>query len=346
MASLPEVPQAPSLAPVRDARGDAVRFRAVGKAFGELQAVRDLDLAVPRGAVYGLLGPNGAGKTTSIRMLMGILVPDEGTVEVLDAAPPDVKDRIGYLPEERGLYVGMRVLDNLVYFGSLRGLSRADARRRGLAWLDRLGMADKADRKLSELSKGNQQKIGFAATVLHDPELLVLDEPFSGLDPVNQDLLRRTILDLAAAGITIILSTHAMDEVERLCSHLTLVHRGRALVEGRLEDVKRRWGTDTIRIDAAGDAAAVARHPAVAEARDMGRTVEVRLAAGQDPSAFLADVALAARVQRFEIRAPSLHSIFVRLVSGDGDAPTVPAAPGDAAAAGTARAATPAGGAS
>ncbi len=342
MASLPEPPHAPPLAPVRDARADAVRFRAVGKAFGALRAVHDLDLSVPRGAVYGLLGPNGAGKTTSIRMLMGILAPDEGAVEVLGAAPADVKDRIGYLPEERGLYVGMRVLDNLVYFGSLRGLARAEARRRGLAWLERLGMADKADRKLSELSKGNQQKIGFAATVLHGPELLVLDEPFSGLDPVNQDQLRRTILDLAGAGTTIILSTHAMDEVERLCSHITLVHRGRALVDGRLEDVKRRWGTDTIRIDAAGDAAAVARHPAVVEARDMGRTVEVRLAPGQDPSAFLAEVALAARVQRFEIRAPSLHSIFVRLVSGDGDEP----AAADAAAPDAATRAASAGGAS
>lgn len=322
----------PPLAPVRDARADAVRFRAVRKAFGDLRAVHDLDLAVPRGAVYGLLGPNGAGKTTSIRMLMGILVPDEGAVEVLGASPADVKDRIGYLPEERGLYVGMRVLDNLVYFGSLRGLARAEARRRGLAWLERLGMTDKAEHKLQELSKGNQQKIGFAATVLHEPELLVLDEPFSGLDPVNQDLLRRTILDLAAAGTTIILSTHAMDEVERLCSHLTLVHRGRALVDGRLEDVKGRWGADTIRVDAAGDPGVVARHPGVAEARDMGRTVEVRLRPGQDPSAFLADVALAARVQRFEMRAPSLHSIFVRLVSDDGDAPVVDAADGAAGA--------------
>lgn len=320
VSSAPD-PAVTPLAPVRDARGDAVRFRAVRKSFGDTEAVRRLDLTVPRGAVYGLLGPNGAGKTTSIRMLMGILLPDEGTVDVLGGRAAEVKDRIGYLPEERGLYVGMRVLDNLVFFGSLRGLPRAEARRRGIAWLERLGMRDKADRRLQELSKGNQQKIGFAATALHDPELLVLDEPFSGLDPVNQDLLRRIILDLAAAGTTIILSTHAMDEVERLCSHLTLVHRGETLVSGTLEDVKRRWGTDTIRIDAAGDTRAVLAHPAVLEARDMGRTLEVRLRPGRDPSAFLAEVAAPARVQRFEIQAPSLHSIFVRLVADDGPAP-------------------------
>ena len=339
MSSPAEHPPFPSLAPVRDSRADAIRFHGVGKAFGDTAAVCDLDLVVPRGAIYGLLGPNGAGKTTSIRMLMGILLPDTGTVEVLGAAPADVKDRIGYLPEERGLYVGMKVIDNLVFFGSLRGLSRADARRRGVDWLERLGMSDTADRKLQELSKGNQQKIGFAATALHEPELLVLDEPFSGLDPVNQDLLRRIILDLSAAGTTIVLSTHAMDEVERLCTHLTLVHRGRPLVAGTLPDVKRRWGTDTIRLDVAGDAGAVEGHSAVVEARRMGRTIEVRLAAGIDPSAFLADVAGPARVQRFEIQTPSLHSIFIRLVGGE-------AVPGESAAHPTSAPAAAAGGAS
>jgi ABC-2 type transport system ATP-binding protein len=298
----------------------AVLFAGVTKAFAGRDAVRDLDLRVPRGAVYGLLGPNGAGKTTSIRMLMGILGPDRGRIEVLGGAPSvDVKDRIGYLPEERGLYVGMRVIDNLAFFGSVRGLSRADARRRGERWLDRLGLVGVATRKLQELSKGNQQKVQFAATVLHDPDLLVLDEPFSGLDPLNQDLLRRTILDLAAAGTTIILSTHAMEEVERVCTHITLLNEGRVLVDGELDDVKGRWGEDTLRIDAAGDPRPLERHPWVKECRSMGRTLEVSLQPGHDPAEFLAQVAAVARVRRFEIRTPSLHSIFVRLVSGAGE---------------------------
>ncbi|MFN8178449.1 MAG: ATP-binding cassette domain-containing protein [bacterium] len=315
MSSAPRaVPQVPPLGPVRAAGEDAVRFQAVTKSFAGRDAVRDLDLVVPRGAIYGLLGPNGAGKTTSIRMLMGILGPDAGSIAVLGEPTAAVKDRIGYLPEERGLYLGMKVIDNLVFFGTVRGLARPDARRRGEQWLGRLGLGEAAPRKLQELSKGNQQKVQFAATVLHGPELVVLDEPFSGLDPLNQDLLRRTMLDLAAAGTTIILSTHAMDEVERICSHLTLLDGGRTLAQGELDEVKARWGEDTLRMDAAGDPHAIERHPWVRECRTMGRTLEVRLEAGRDPSEFLAQVSAAARVRRFEIRTPSLHSIFVRLV--------------------------------
>jgi ABC-2 type transport system ATP-binding protein len=223
----------------------------------------------------------------------------------------------------------MKVIDNLVFFGTVRGLSRPEARRRGEQWLARLGLTEATTRKLQELSKGNQQKVQFAQAVLHDPELVVLDEPFSGLDPLNQDLLRRTMLDLAAAGTTIILSTHAMDEVERICSHLTLLDGGRTLAQGELDEVKRQWGEDTLRIDAAGDPHAIERHPWVRDCRTMGRTLEVRLEAGRDPSEFLAQIAAAGRVRRFEICTPSLHSIFVRLVGeARGADPATPAGHG------------------
>jgi ABC-2 type transport system ATP-binding protein len=295
--------------------GPAIAFQDVRKSFAAKTAVADLSFEVPRGTVYGLLGPNGAGKTTSIRMAMAILLPDAGTIRVLDAPPgAALTDRIGYLPEERGLYQGMKVIDNLLFFGGLRGLSTPVARERATDWLERFGMGDTATAKLQELSKGNQQKVQFLATVLHEPELLVLDEPFSGLDPVNQDLMRRTILELAEAGTTVILSTHLMDEVERLCSHITLIHDGRCVVEGELGEVKRRWGTDTIRIEVTAGVDAIRSHADVAECAGHGNALELRLRDGREPAAFLADVAPRASVRRFEVEAPSLHSIFVRLV--------------------------------
>jgi ABC-2 type transport system ATP-binding protein len=296
----------------------AVVFEDVTKTFADRPAVRELGFRVPKGVVYGLLGPNGAGKTTSIRMLMAILQPDSGRIRVFGSEPTAaLKDRIGYLPEERGLYPGMKVIDNLVFFGTIHGLPPADARAKASRWLDRLSLSESADQKLQELSKGNQQKIQFIATVSHEPDLLVLDEPFTGLDPVNQDLMRMTILELADKGTTVILSTHLMDEVERLCSELTLIDSGEALVEGSLDDVKRRYGTDTIRIDVTGDASPIESHPDVVEFSRLGHSLEVRLVEGCDPSAFLASVASRISVRRFEIQAPSLHNIFVRLVSAD-----------------------------
>lgn len=296
---------------------DAVLFEHVTKRFEGKVAVRDLDLRVPVGSIYGLLGPNGAGKTTSIRMLMSILRPDEGRVRILGEAPSSaLQDRIGYLPEERGLYRSMRVLDNLLFFGAIHGLSRSDARRRAETWLERLGMAPSAPAKLQDLSKGNQQKIQFIATVMHSPALLVLDEPFSGLDPVNQEEMRALILELAAAGTTIILSTHGMDDVERLCSHLTLVNEGRAVLEGTLEDVRRRHGGEVVRLDVRGDSSFVAALPGVASVSRNGNSLELTLAPGRDPSALLASIAPRLAVHRFEVQAASLHSIFVRLVRG------------------------------
>jgi len=327
----------PRPAPVLDgtaraaaAKDAAVRFDGVVKRFDRHVAVNGLDLAVPRGAVYGLLGPNGAGKTTSIRMLMGILGVDEGRILVLGDEPSDAtKDRIGYLPEERGLYPQMKVMDNLLFFGGLHGLRTDEARHAARTWLERLSLREAAPRPLRELSKGNQQKVQFAATVMHAPDLLVLDEPFSGLDPVNQDLMRSTILDLAAGGTTIVLSTHLMDEVERLCSHLTLIHAGHAVAEGSLAAVKHAHGDDTVHLEVDGDASFVASLPGVEAVRRVGRRLEVTLAEGAEPPALLADVVARAPVRHFEVRAASLHSIFVKMVSpgAGGDAAPPAAAP-------------------
>jgi ABC-2 type transport system ATP-binding protein len=295
----------------------ACHFERVTKRFGGRYAVRDLDLRVPRASVYGLLGPNGAGKTTSIRMLMTILRPDSGSIRVFgEPLTPALKDRIGYLPEERGLYRSMRVLDNLVFFGSIHGLPAADAKRRAGEWLERLTMTRYAGHRLQELSKGNQQKIQFIATVLHSPDLLVLDEPFSGLDPVNQEQMRGIILDLSARGTTLILSTHLMDEVERLCTHLTLVHEGKALLQGALGEVRRRFGGDVVRIDFRGDPTFVRNVPGVADMTRIGNTLELHLGDGADPSQVLAQIAPRLAVHRFEVQAASVHGIFVQLVQG------------------------------
>ncbi len=296
----------------------AVSFENVYKRFDGKSAVDDLTFRVPRGSVFGLLGPNGAGKTTSIRMLMTILKPDAGSIRVFGSEPSDaLKDRIGYLPEERGLYRGMKVLDNLAFFGAIHGLAAQDARRRGREWLSRFHLEDSGERKLQELSRGNQQKIQFIASVLHEPELCVLDEPFSGLDPVNQELMRRTIRELVSAGSCVILSTHLMDEVERVCTHLTLISEGRALVTGELSEVKRRHGTDIVHVEFSGDAGSVAEIPGVREVERIGNTLEIRLETAADPAELLRALVERIAVRRFEVRAPSLHSIFVQLVAGE-----------------------------
>ena len=204
--------------------GFALRLNGVTKKFGKYTAVDSLDFEVPRGVICGLLGPNGSGKTTSIRMIMGILGPDEGTVSLYGEDPNVTRrTKVGYLPEERGVYKKMKCLELITFLGEIRGLNRAEARRRGGAWLDRLGLPEWADKKVEDLSKGMQQKIQFISTVIHEPELLILDEPFSGLDPINQDVLEEIVRDYHAKGTTILFSTHLMDQAERLCERVCLI---------------------------------------------------------------------------------------------------------------------------
>jgi ABC-2 type transport system ATP-binding protein len=294
----------------------AVRFENVVKRFGEFVAVAGLDLEVERGTIFGLLGPNGAGKTSSIRMLMNVFAPDEGRILVFgEAMSEEQKPRLGYLPEERGLYKKMRMRELLRYFGRIKGRDRAFLDARIERWVARMGLAGWLDRRVEELSKGMAQKVQFVATVLHEPELVVLDEPFAGLDPVNRDFLRDVVLELRAAGTTIVFSTHVMEQAETLCDRIVLIHRGRPRVAGTVDEVRRREGREAAFVRMVGARAdALAGLPGVAAVSGTPAEAELTLAPGADPDAVLAALVGRGSVRRFDVRSPSLHEIFKRVV--------------------------------
>jgi ABC-2 type transport system ATP-binding protein len=283
-------------------------------------AVKDLSLEVPRGSVFGLLGPNGAGKTTTLRMVMDILGTDAGSVEIL-GRPADqaTRDRIGYMPEERGLYPRMVLEEQLVFMASIKGLGRREAEERLGPWLERLDLADWRRRKTNELSKGMQQKAQFIATVLHAPELLIMDEPMSGLDPVGMDVMRDVMVDLSRRGATIVLSSHQMDTVEKLCDRVALINKGEKVLDGPVSDVKARHGTNTLVLAFDGDGSFLASLPGVARVSDFGQYVEIRMNDGADPQSILREAATRLTVRRFEIVVPSLHDVFVETVTGSGE---------------------------
>ncbi len=308
----------------------ALRLIDVRKEFTGHVAVAGLSLEVPRGSVFGLLGPNGAGKTTTLRMVMNVLVPDAGRIEILGRpAGQAERDRIGYMPEERGLYPRMTVDEQLLFMAEIKGASRRESAARLGPWLERLGLEEWRKRKLNELSKGMQQKAQLVATLLHDPEVLILDEPMSGLDPVGTDLVRGLLLDLARQGKTIVLSSHQMETVERLCESIALIHRGRLVLAGRVSEVKARAGRNTVALAFdGGDGSFLSGLPGVRALSDHGRYVELRLDPGADTQALLHAAAARLRLRRFEIVEPSLHDIFVERVGSAGDE-----APGAAAGA-------------
>ncbi len=296
---------------------DALVLDRVTKRFGKHVAVDSVSLRIPRGAVYGFLGPNGAGKTTTIRMIMGILHPDEGTVSILGQPSAEaVKDRLGYLPEEKGLYKKMRTAEILTYFGRLKGLSAATARRRAVELLEQFGLGAVVDAKCETLSKGMGQKVQILGTVIHDPELVILDEPFSGLDPVNVEVMRDVILQMKLEGRTVIFSTHIMPQAEQLCDSILLVHRGKKLLDGTLEEVKSA-GDRGILLDYDGDGAVLHGLPGVKRINDSGKQAEIFLDDGGDPQQILAALVGRIKVRRFDLREPSLHEVFVRAVEGD-----------------------------
>ena len=293
-------------------------LEGVSKSYDTVRAVDGLCLAVPRGAVYGLLGPNGAGKTTTIRMIMRITLPDAGRL-LLGGEPitDDVRERIGYLPEERGLYRKMKVLEHLAFLAEVRGLARPEARRRARAWLERLGLADKAGAKVEELSKGMQQKVQFAGAVIHDPELVILDEPFTGLDPIATRTLKDDILAMRERGRTVMFSTHVLSQAEELCDAICLINRGRVVLSGSLAEVRARNARHALRLAARADAAALAQVPGVASARaDNGGWV-LELAAGSIVAAVIRELAARFDVGAVEPVVDSLEDIFVRSVEGD-----------------------------
>ncbi len=296
---------------------DAVVIDGVTKRFDSITAVQDLSLRVEQGAVFGLLGPNGAGKTTSLRMIMHILVPDEGTVQVMgQPASERTQDLIGYLPEERGLYRRMKVREALVFLAAIKGLSEAEAGRRVGEWLERLELSAWAEKKINDLSKGMQQKAQFIGAVVHRPSLLILDEPFAGLDPVNAAIIKDIMLELRDKGSTIILSTHRMEQVEMMCDAICLVNHGRSVLAGDLRAIKKSYGKNTLRMEYEGDDKFLERPELVEKVNRFGAVVEAKLRPGADPQEILkAAVAAGVRVSRFELVEPPLNDIFIEKVS-------------------------------
>jgi ABC-2 type transport system ATP-binding protein len=294
-----------------------VDIQGVVKRFGDTAAVDRVSFSVPPGSIYGLLGPNGAGKTTTIRMMLRILLPDEGTMRILGADLSEVDlDRVGYLPEERGLYKKMRLLDLLTFFGEIHGLARREARRRAGGWLERLSLAERALRPVEDLSKGMQQKVQFIATIIHEPELLVLDEPFSGLDPVNTNVLKDIVLEYHRRGHTIVFSTHQMDQVEKLCDQICLIDKGRVVLEGTLSGVKKRYGKNGVNLRFEGDGTFLTALPEVASFQDHGNELFLRLKDGADPARVLDAARSRLSIARYEVAEPSIYDIFIEQVSG------------------------------
>jgi ABC-2 type transport system ATP-binding protein len=296
----------------------AVVLEEVTKSFGPHVAVRDLSLRVPTGSIYGFIGPNGSGKTTTLRMIMRILHPDRGTVEVLaEHALGAATDRVGYLPEERGLYKQMKVRDVLRFYAELKG--RRDSRAAIDDWLERMGLAEWAGKKVQTLSKGMAQKVQFIATVIARPELVLLDEPFSGLDPVNADVLREAIVQLRRDGTTVIFSTHDMAVAEKMCDFVFMIYKGEKVLDGTLEAIQDTHGTDTLHVRLDGYSGRLDDLPGVAKATDFGRWQELRLAPGGDPQALLALLMERGRVRHFEVTRPTLQDIFVRIARPEGN---------------------------
>jgi len=288
-----------------------VELESVSKTFGTQTAVNNLDLAIPEGTVYGFIGPNGSGKTTTIRMILRIFYPDQGRVTVLGSDHGTAADdRLGYLPEERGLYRKMIVRDVIEFFGKLKGLT--DCRGEALAWLERMGLADSAKKRVDALSKGMSQKVQFISAVIARPKLLILDEPFSGLDPVNMELLKDTILDLRSSGTTVLFSTHDMHVAEKMCDRVCMIYKGNKVLDGTLDEIKGRYGLDTLRLRV-GDPECLRRLPGVEQVNNYGQYQELRLARNGDPRALLTQVLERTTLDHFERTSPSLHDIFVRI---------------------------------
>ncbi len=293
-----------------------IDIQNVVKRYGDFTAVDQLSFAVSRGSIYGLLGPNGAGKSSTIRMMMRIMLPDEGTIRILgeDLARVNL-DRVGYLPEERGLYKRMKVIDLLVFFAEIKGVERKEAAVRAGRWLERMGLGDWATRSVEDLSKGMQQKVQFLTTIIHEPELLILDEPFSGLDPVNAVVIKDIILDYHRSGHTIVFSTHMMDQVEKLCDQICLIHRGRVVLSGTLAAVKQQYGRNGVTLRIEGDGSFLKSLPEVASCQDNGNELFLRLHDGVDPGRVLDAARARLTVTRYEVAEPSIHDIFIERVS-------------------------------
>jgi ABC-2 type transport system ATP-binding protein len=294
----------------------SVEIENVTKTFGRVVAVDDLSLKVPEGTIYGFIGPNGSGKTTTLRMIMNIFYPDKGVIHVLgNHLTGGATDRIGYMPEERGLYKKMKVRDILRFYGALK--NGKHIKQEVDRWLEKLDLRDWANKKVEALSKGMSQKVQFIATVIARPELIILDEPFSGLDPVNSDILTSAILELREAGSTIIFSTHDMAMAEKMCDFIFMIYQGRKVLDGTLNDIQDTYGSDVIRIRTQNTSADLNGLQGVEKINNYGQIKELRIAAGADPQTILTTLLQKTRLLSFEVAKPSLHDIFVRIAAPD-----------------------------
>jgi ABC-2 type transport system ATP-binding protein len=293
----------------------SLELRDVRKSYGKFVAVDGVSLQVPEGCIYGLLGPNGAGKTSTIRMIMDITAPDSGEI-LFFGHPRRMEDlrRVGYLPEERGLYRKMGVTEQLVFLGEIRGLKKREILPRIEQWLDRVGLAEWRKAKVEELSKGMQQKVQLIGTILHEPDLLILDEPFSGLDPLNQELFKELLLDYRQQGKSVVLSTHGMELAERMCDHIGLISRGRVVLTGELRRIKREVGGNSFRLVAEGDLDRIQTLPEVAQALAQDGIVKLMLQPDADGPEVLRQLVQFLRVHEFRSEEPALEQIFLKAV--------------------------------
>ena len=294
-----------------------LKLEQVSKRFGSKTAVDRIDLEVGRGEIFGMLGANGAGKTTTMRIALGLIMPDEGRIWWNGEGYSDrLRRMIGYLPEERGLYPKVKVSEQIVYFAELRGMSRSDATLRLKRWLERFEVPEYFDKRVEELSKGNQQKIQFIAAVIHDPEILILDEAFSGLDPVNVELLKSTVLKLRDEGKTILFSSHRMDHVEELCENICILHRSKTVLKGNLKQIKRSFPKERIILETESDVAGLERLEGVESVRKTASGLEIRITRPEAARRVLQAAVEQTEVYRFQVMEPTLNDIFIKTVGG------------------------------
>jgi len=290
----------------------AIEINNITKTFGKHKAVDDLSLSVPEGSIYGFIGPNGSGKTTTIRMIMNILYPDNGTVRIFGGEHLGSRlDDVGYLPEERGLYKKMKVKEVLGFHGELK--NGKNLKKEIDKWLNRFDLNDWANKKVETLSKGMSQKVQFIATIIDKPKIIILDEPFSGLDPINADIIKSAILELQKSGSTVIFSTHDMSMAERMCDYIFMIHKGKKVLDGTLSDIQDEYGTDTLRIETDNGASAYKDIDGIEKINDFGQMQEIRLAQNVDVQEIIKKIMDKARVTKFEITKPSLNDIFIRI---------------------------------
>ena len=291
-----------------------IELDGVSKTFGSVKAVNNLQLSVPKGSIYGFIGPNGSGKTTTIRMIMKIMYPDKGSIRINGREHDSRRlQNVGYLPEDRGLYKKMKLGELLQFHGELN--EGVDLKNRIDYWLERLDLKAYKEKKVETLSKGMRQKLQFIATILHQPEIVILDEPFGGLDPVNADLMKDVILELQQKGATIIFSTHDMSVAERMCDYIFMIYKGKKVLDGTLNEIQDQYGNDTIQIQSDLGAAALEGIKGIESVNNFGKIQEVRVSSGADPQTILADLLKQTRIMRFEITKPSLNDIFIRIAS-------------------------------